>query len=302
MGQKDIISKTLIEQLAACLVTQLLKLSVVPDTIEWLSPEYQRVEDRRADMVVRMQASATDKPCLLHLEIQNTNDADMPLRMLRYYTDIRFRWKNEPLKQYVIYTGKAKLSMASGIDEIAYGYEIIDMRTIDCALLLSEDTPDALVLAILCDFKARNAEDIVSYILKRLHQLTGDDSHAFRRYVHMLELLSENRDLQHIVKETEQMLTEFNVEQLPSFQIAMQRGEQRGLQRGEKLGLQRGEQLGLQRGEQLGLQRGIQQAQAEERHNRMKFATQLIGELPDQRIADMFELSLSEVSALRDRA
>ena len=171
---------------------------------------------------------------------------------------------------------------------------------------LSEDTPDALVLAILCDFKARNAEDIVSYILKRLHQLTGDDSHAFRRYVHMLELLSENRDLQHIVKETEQMLTEFNVEQLPSFQIAMQRGEQlgeqRGLQRGEQLGLQRGEQLGLQRGEQLGLQRGIQQAQAEERHNRMKFATQLIGELPDQRIADMFELSLSEVSALRDRA
>ena len=94
------------------------------------------------------------------------------------------------------------------------------------------------------------------------------------------------------------MLTEFNVEQLPSFQIAMQRGEQlgeqRGLQRGEQLGLQ----LGLQRGEQL----GIQQAQAEERHNRMKVATQLIGELPDQRIADMFELSLSEVSALRDRA
>ena len=138
-------------------------------------------------------------------------------------------------------------------------------------------------------------------ISSRLHQLTGDDSHAFRRYVHMLELLSENRDLQHIVKETEQMLTEFNVEQLPSFQIAMQRGEQRGLQRGEQLGLQRGEKLGLQRGEQLGLQRGIQQAQAEERHNRMKFATQLIGELPDQRIADMFELSLSEVSALRDR-
>ena len=139
---------------------------------------------------------------------------------------------------------------------------------------LSEDTPDALVLAILCDFKTRNAQDIVSYILKRLHQLTGDDSHAFRRYVHMLELLSENRDLQLIVKETEQMLTEFNVEQLPSFQLAMQRGEQ------------------------IGLQRGIQKAQADEQRNRMQVVTQLIGELPDQRIADMFELSLSEVSAL----
>ena len=86
-------------------------------------------------MVVRMQTHATDKPSLLHLEIQNTNDADMPLRKLRYYTDIRFRWRNEPLKQYVIYTGKAKLSMAAGIDEIAYHYAIIDMRTIDCAVL-----------------------------------------------------------------------------------------------------------------------------------------------------------------------
>ena len=36
MSEKDIISKALIEQLASCLVTQLLKLSVVPDSIEWL--------------------------------------------------------------------------------------------------------------------------------------------------------------------------------------------------------------------------------------------------------------------------
>ena len=51
---------------------------------------------------------------------------------------------------------------------------------------------------------------------------------------------------------------------------------------------------GLQRGKQLGMQK----AQAEERRNRMHIATQLIGDLPDQRIATMFGLSLSEVAAL----
>ncbi len=280
MGEKDIISKTLIEQLAACLVTQLLKLPVVPDSIELLSPEYQRVEDRRADLVVRMKVSEKDAPRLLHLEIQNSNDSTMPLRMLRYYTDIRFRWQHEPITQYVIYTGKAKLSMATCIEEndITYRYEIIDMRIIDCSLLLGEDTPEALVLAILCDFKERNAQDIVSYIVTRLYQLTGDDSQEFRRYVHMLELLSENRDLKNIVEETEQMLTDFKIEQLPSYKLAVQHGEV----------------LGMQRGEQLGMQK----AQAEERRNRMHIATQLIGDLPDQRIATMFGLSLSEVAAL----
>ena len=170
--------------------------------------------------------------------------------------------------------------MAAGIDEddITYRYEIIDMRTIDCALLLAEDTPEALVLAILCDFKAHKAQDIVSHIVKRLHKLTGEDSQSLRRYMHMLEVLSENRHLKQVVEETEQMLTDFKIEQLPSYKIAMQRGEVLGLQRGEAIGMQK--------------------AQAKEHRGRIGIAAQLIGELPDQRIADMCELSISEVTAL----
>ena len=37
--------------------------------------------------------------------------------------------------------------------------------TLKCVLVI---TPDALVLAILCDFKARPAKDIIHYILTRL--------------------------------------------------------------------------------------------------------------------------------------
>lgn len=266
--QKDVVTKNLIEALAACLVTRLLKMPVVPDSIEWLDTAQHRVESRRADMVVRMQASADQPPCLLHLEIQNSNVTTMPLRMLRYYTDIRLRWPEQPLQQYLIYTGRKKLNMPDGLPDFNYRYELIDMRTIDCALLLSEDTPDALVLAILCDFKERSARDIISYIIKRLHQLTLEQDEAFRRYLHMLELLSENRDLQDTVKETEQMLTDFNIENLPSFQIATQRGIERGIEKGMEL-------------------------------ERTNSAKKLIGRLADQEIAELFNLTPQQVADLR---
>ncbi|MEL6721613.1 MAG: hypothetical protein AAFP10_00070 [Pseudomonadota bacterium] len=276
--QKDIVTKSLIEELATCLVTRLLKIPVMPGSIEWLNTEQHRVEDRRADMVVRVQSGADAAPELLHLEIQNNNHAQMPLRMLRYYTDIRLRWPQEPLRQYLIYTGKKTLSMPAGLPEFNYHYELIDMRAIDCALLLSEDTPDALVLAILCDFKGRSAQNIVSYIIQRLYQLTHQQDATFRRYLHMLELLSENRDLQNTVKETEQMLTDFNIEQLPSFQIATQRGLEQGLEQGREL------------------ERTA--AQARDYANRLHFATQLIGQLDDQQIAELFDLTPQTVAAL----
>ncbi|MEL6710425.1 MAG: hypothetical protein AAFO08_01720, partial [Pseudomonadota bacterium] len=149
MADKDIISKSLIERLANCLITQLLKLDIVPDQIELLSTEHYRVEDRRADILVRIEAATDQTTHLLHLEIQNDNHPQMPLRMLRYYTDIRLRWPDEPLQQYLIYIGRNKLTMPDGIAALNYRYQTIDMRTIDCALLLSEDTPDALVLAII---------------------------------------------------------------------------------------------------------------------------------------------------------
>ena len=271
MADKDIISKSLIERLANCLITQLLKLDIVPDQIELLSTEHYRVEDRRADILVRIEAATDQTTHLLHLEIQNDNHPQMPLRMLRYYTDIRLRWPDEDMQQYVIYIGRNKLTMPDGIAALNYRYQTIDMRTIDCALLLSEDTPDALVLAILCDFRERPAEDIIAYIIKRLYDLTQDNEADFRRYFHMLEVLGKNRDLSAQIQETRQMLTDFNIEELPSYQYVLERGMERGMERGIKQGMQ-------------------------------QTAAQLIGRLDDQEIASICQLPLTEVQALHSQA
>ncbi len=124
--------------------------------------------------------------------------------------------------------------MAAGIDEPRhqYRYDVIDMHRVDCATLLSQDDPNALVLAILCDFKEKPPQQVVNYILSRLRTLTGDDEQGFRQYLDMLEVLSDNRDLRDHIKEAEKMLTQIDITRMPSYEIGFETGEKRGEKRG----------------------------------------------------------------------
>jgi hypothetical protein len=85
------------------------------------------------------------------------------------------------------------------------------MHTVDCSLLLAQDTPEALVLAILCDFKERPAQEVVNYIVTRLRELSGDNEQRFRNYYEMLKKLADNRDLQIQLMEAKNMLTQVDI-------------------------------------------------------------------------------------------
>jgi rRNA maturation endonuclease Nob1 len=150
--------------------------------------------------------------------------------MLRYWLDIKQN-TTLPVRQYLIYIGKEKLSMTAGIyeDDINYIYNVVDIKNIDCDLLIKEDTPDSLVLAVLCDFKDKNPKDVINYIIKRLIYHTKSNENEYRKYILMLEELSTNRDLEKIVKQEEEMLSEFNYEKLPSYEVGMQKGKKEGV-------------------------------------------------------------------------
>jgi len=119
----------------------------------------------------------------------------------------------------------------TGLD---YRYSIIDMHTVDCQTLLAQDNPDALVLAILCDFKGRPEREVVHYILQRLHQLTAENESRFREYMRILEILSTNLALEHIIEEEEKMLSQVDQTRLPSYRIGMQQGMEQGMQQGKQ--------------------------------------------------------------------
>jgi hypothetical protein len=273
MAEKDVVSKEVIRHLAADMANYLLELAIDPVSLELIETEHQRVEDRRADLVARVRPRAGGAPYVLHIEIQNNNDGAMPWRMLRYLTDIRLRHPKETVHQHLIYIGRQRLTMPRSLEEadIVYRYHLLDMATVDCDALLLRDNPDALVLALLCDFGDRDPQSVVNGIFLRLRELCGDNSKRLREYIDMIEVLSENRDLQPYIREAENMLTQVDVTRLPSYELGMEKGMEKGMERGAKAA-------------------------------RLAVARNLLTVLSDSQIAESTGLSVEEIARLRAEA
>ncbi len=230
--KKDITTKEAIQTITKDIATHILQLNIDND-IKFIDKELKRVEKREADIVALCKIDG--KKSILHIEIQNNNDKTMPLRMLRYFVDIYQKYENLPVFQYLIYIGKDKIGMKNSIitTNMNYTYNIVDMHKIDCQRLLKLDSPDALVLAILCDFKNKDELDIITYILRRLKELIKDDENRLGKYLLILETFSQNRDLCEKLKEAEKMLRNIEYEKLPSYEIGLEDGLEKGLEKGK---------------------------------------------------------------------
>jgi len=115
--------------------------------------------------------------------------------------------------------------MADGLRQpgLDYRYETVDMREMDSQTLPDQDSPDAWVLAILCDFKGRAPQAFVHAILTRLVGRMGGNPPRLREYVEMLDILATNRDLNVNIKEELEMLT-VDIEKLAVYQMGVEKG------------------------------------------------------------------------------
>jgi predicted transposase YdaD len=227
MGDKDIISKTILKKLVRDFATYLFHLPV--NEVELLETSHQRIEDRHADLVGKVSMPG-EPPFLLHIEIQNYNEAHMPVRMLRYLSDLLLAYPDFPVRQYLVYIGKEPLRMADGLrlPQFSYRYEVLDMRQVDCQLLLQQDSPDAWVLAVLCDFQNLKPREIIHTILSRLVGRLHDQPPRLREYIEMLDILAGNRDLNLNIREELTMLN-LDIEKLATYQIGMEKGVAKGI-------------------------------------------------------------------------
>jgi len=117
------------------------------------------------------------------------------------------------------------------------------MHTVDAQTLLSQDSPDAWVLAILGDFKDNPASEVVHDIIIRLVQRLNEEPPRLREYIEMLEVLATNRDLSVNIREELDMLT-IDFEKLPTYQMGMEKGIEKGIAKGIEKGKQEGKQEG----------------------------------------------------------
>ncbi len=238
MTQKDIISKQIFKRIFVDIATYIFKLDL--KTVELIETEQQRIEDRRADLM----ASVVDNmgnAFIVHIEIQNQNQATMPDRMLRYLTDIRLNYPNQSVFQYLLYIGKQPLAMASSIssEQLKYHYNMLDMHEMDYQFFMHQHSADALVLAVLCDFKETEPRAVVHEILTRLMAIQQDDFKTLREYVSMLEILATNRLLNLDIQQEFEML-EIEIEKLPSFLMGQERGIEQGIEQGIEKGIEQG--------------------------------------------------------------
>ena len=234
--KKDISFKELLKEIAKDISLYLLNIKIEED-IQLIDKEFTRIEKREADLVF------IHKNQIIHIEIQNNNDKNMHLRMLRYLSDIAFSYSEYEIIQYVIYIGKEKCSIKDRYinKNINFRYNLIDMKKIDCSYFLNSNKPEMIVLAILCDFQDRDKQKVVNEILIKLKALSKNDN-LFKKNVEILNVLSTNRDLEEELKKGVEMLRDIDLTKTPLYKLGIERGYYQGVDEGINIGINQGEQ------------------------------------------------------------
>ena len=238
MQQFDVTLKLLLRAPSGVLLRTLSGGSVV----RWLEVETLKVEARRMDLLCRMSDGG-----LLHLELQSSNDPEMPLRMAEYALAVKRKFGRIP-RQIVLYVGRSRLRMTDTLKEgsLDFRYELVDFRKLDGeALLASPDLGDN-VLAVLA--RLNNRRDAVSRIISRIGNLKGSRRDEM---IAQLTILAGLRGLEETVQEA--------MENMPIVVDLMKNKIlAKGYLRAEALGEARGEARGKAAGERTILLRLMQ--------------------------------------------
>ena len=149
MHQYDTVLKVLLQGSANSILEQLTGVRVA----RWLNVELPQVQQTRVDL---LGESADEKPKLIHLELQSTNELDLPLRMAEYSLRVYRQFRQFP-RQIVLYVGDTEMKIASELvgPDHTCRYTVVDIRTLDSEPLLSSPLPADNVIAILTRLRDR---------------------------------------------------------------------------------------------------------------------------------------------------
>ncbi|MBF0625817.1 MAG: hypothetical protein HQL82_13540, partial [Magnetococcales bacterium] len=158
----DITLKSLLQSLPQ----RLLMLLTGQEASELLPVEFPSVKSRLPDLVARLLNGA-----IFHLELQSTNHANMLGRMLEYYTLFRAQYPKAPIIQLVLYVGPGQPDFQTEIVEenLTFRYTVMDIREIDCRLMLDSPCLEENLLAILC--RLEDGRQTIRAILTRIAAL-----------------------------------------------------------------------------------------------------------------------------------
>ena len=235
MQEYDVTLKLLLQGSATRTIHSLTGTAVA----KWLDVELPKVQNRRLDLL-----GETVDGGLVHLELQSSHDASMPLRMAEYCLGIFRRFGRLP-HQVVLYVGEPALHMGNQLlgPRVWFRYELIDIRQLDGETLLESGAIGDNVIAILA--RLRDHKGAVRRIVKRIAVLPGPERQAA---LAQLLILAGLRHLSATVEEEARNVPiDLDIRDHEVIGPMIIEAEQKGRQEGRQEGLQEGERAVLRR-------------------------------------------------------
>ena len=210
-----------------------IKILTGKKAIELLDPSFPKVEERKADLVVRLENDE-----IFHLEVQSTDDRNMPNRMLRYASMIYELYERFP-KQLVLYIGEKEIKLKEGIKDknISYKYETKNIKDIDCKELIESEDINDNILAILCKI-----DDFNLFFTKLRSKLMNTEESKRKNYLKKFFYLMRLRPklyekIKELKKEEKTMPIIIEKEKDPLYVEGLEKGIEKGIEKGMEKGI-----------------------------------------------------------------
>jgi len=231
VSSKDIALKDIFEE-----IPHRLSKILAPAPIKELLPTNFPSTELRVDFLARLEDES-----ILHIEFQSFNDPNMPFRMLRYYLAILERYPSSSIKQLLVYVGNRKLRMKSRLRlrNLSFSYEILDIRQIDCRVLLESPDPMDRLLACLC--KVEDEAYLIEKLIKTMESMNEEERKDYLLKALTLTELRPNLRIK-LTEEVKHMPIVVRPEdvRLPKKKLRKDILYRLGLEEGEVIGIEKG--------------------------------------------------------------
>ncbi len=162
-----------------------------------LKEKMQTTIEREMDFFYEVLPES-EKPFILHLEIESQNPLEAIYRIGEYH-GMALQRKKMPIRHIVVYLGSDAPTMRTKLypEEIYTGFDLIEMRTFDTTELLNSSVPEVVLMAILGNHPSEETENVLRIVFETLRKLVRHKK-TLQKYVDQLLTISRLRKIDNL--------------------------------------------------------------------------------------------------------
>lgn len=194
---------------------------------EELPDSIQHTKEREPD-VLKKVTDRQGNTFVLQMELQLKNEPEMVYRMAEYYIMLSRRYKL-PVRQYVTYIGRGKLTMPDKLklDHLQFQYSLRSISSVNYHKFLQSEKPEEKILALLADFGKEDPASVVHEIVCQVKKASVGDLQT-KKHLRQLHILSQLRNLASTTKDMQSLAEIWKDEYDPWYMSGLKEGIEKG--------------------------------------------------------------------------